>query len=211
MFNQTLRRDGKKHTNCYSCYSKTRDADPSSYAHPTPAQVQDAQASIKNAQAVLLAANIDYNSYNTTLPVLPNLPKYDTDHLNKYMMSENYSLAATTSSVPASPFVAATPTIKPWRPDSASTFSITDNIKDLHRPQKLPAPIPITGANDANIYATHVGSARFDHRLQVYFVPLSAVKLLSLGALSNLGYSYASESDRCLTITTPFGRSTKQH
>jgi hypothetical protein len=166
MFNQTLRRDGKKHTNCYSCYCKTRDADASSSVHPTPAQVQDAQA-----------------------------------------LSENYSLAATTSSIHPSSIVTTSPTTKLWHPDSASTFSITDDIKDLHRPKKLPTPIPITGANGAIIYATRVGSARFDHRLQLYFVPLSAVKLLSLGALSNLGYSYASGLGRCLTITTPFGRS----
>ena len=66
MFIQTLRRDGKTHTNCFSCYPKTHDA---------------AQASLKKAQAVLLAANVDYN---VTQPVLPNLPKYDTDRLNKY-------------------------------------------------------------------------------------------------------------------------------
>ena len=140
MFNQTLRRDGKTHTNCFSCYSKTRDADASSIVNPTPAQVTAAQASLKKAQAVLLAANVDYN---VTQPVLPNLPKYDTDRLNKYMMSENYSLAATTSSIPSSSSVVATPTTKSWHPDSASTFSITDNIKDLHRPKKLPAPIPV--------------------------------------------------------------------
>jgi hypothetical protein len=53
MFNQTLRRDGKEHTNCYSCYSKTHNVGASSSVHPTPAQVLDAQASIKKAQAVL--------------------------------------------------------------------------------------------------------------------------------------------------------------
>ena len=68
----TLRRDGKMHTNCFSCYSKTRDADASSIVNPTP---------VKIAQVVLLAANVDYN---VTQPVLPNLPKYDTDRLNKY-------------------------------------------------------------------------------------------------------------------------------
>jgi len=133
---------------------------------------------LKKAQAVLVAANVDYNVTQS------NLPKYVTDRLNKYIMSENYSLGATTSSVPASsPFVAATPTTKSWHPDSASTVSITDNIEDLH------------------------GSARFDHRLQVFFVPLFAVKLLSLGTLSKLGYSSASGPDRWLTITTSFGRS----
>ena len=153
---------------------------------------------------MLLAANVDYN---VTQPVLPNLPKYDTDRLNKNMMSENFYYYSLVHDVPASPSVVATPTTKSWHPDSASTFSITDNIKDLHRHKKLPAPIPITCGNGVIIYATHVGSARFDHRHQVYFVPLSAVKLLSLGILSKLGYSYASGSDRCLTITTPFGRS----
>ena len=77
-----------------NCYSKTRDADASSIVNPTPAQVAGAQVSLKKAQVVLLAANVDYN---VTQPVLPNLPKYDTDRLNKYMMSENYSLASTTT------------------------------------------------------------------------------------------------------------------
>jgi len=97
-----------------------------------------APSSIEESGTVLVAANVDYNITQS------NLPKYDTDRLNKYIMSENYSLAAITSSIPDSPSIAATPTTKPWHPDSASTFSITDNIEDLHRPKKLPSPIPIT-------------------------------------------------------------------
>ena len=58
--------------------------------HATPTlPVLDAQASMKKAKAVL--------QYHIADPT--NHPKYDTDRLNKYMMFENYSLAATTSSI----------------------------------------------------------------------------------------------------------------
>ena len=201
MFNQTLRRDGKKHINCYPCFTEARDADASSAANPTPAQVANAQTSLKKAQAVLLAASV---AYKLTDSIIPPPTKQDANYLDHYMQSQHFSLTATTTTTTSS--APSRPTVKPWNPDSGSTYSITDDIKDLHRPKKLPTPIPITGVNGAIIHATHVGSSRFDPRLRVYFVPHSAAKLLSLGALSSLGYSYASGPGRCLTITTPFGR-----
>ena len=60
--------DGKRHPNCYPCNLKARQTNESAAANPTPAQVAGAQASLKKAQAVLLAVKVDYN---VTEPVLP--------------------------------------------------------------------------------------------------------------------------------------------
>ena len=108
MFNQTLRRDGKKHTNCYPCYTKTRDADASSAVNPTPAQVADAQASLKKAQAVLLVASV---AYKLTEPIISPLTQREADYLDHNMQSQNYSLTATTITSKSS--VPAIPTVKP--------------------------------------------------------------------------------------------------
>ena len=83
---------------------------------------------------------------------------------------------------------------------------MTNRLADLVLPALLPKPIPIGSANGSTLFATHVGSSSFDSRLQVYFVPEFAVKLLSLGSLTTLGYTYASGCDRHLTIHTPAGR-----
>jgi len=179
---------GEFFKHCYTCSAKHREARDT--ATPTPAQV-------KKAQAVILAAQI--------ADPIPPITQREINSINNYMDSQYYSLAATTTITTTPSQLPATRRAEPWIPDSGSTFSSTNSIKDLHRPRKLPTPIPITGANGAVIYATHVGSCRFDPRLRIYFVPQSAVKLLSLGALSSLGYSYASRHDRRLTITTPSG------
>ena len=99
-FDATLRKsDGNRHPNCYPCNLKARQAKESAAVNPTPAQVASAQASLKKAQAVLLAAKADYN---VTEQVLPTLPVYDTNRPNKYMMSDNYSLTATVLTLSAS-------------------------------------------------------------------------------------------------------------
>ena len=89
--------------------------------------------------------------------------------------------------------------------DPGATFSATDDLSDLNRPSKLSAPIPITGANGDLIYATHVGVSYFDPRHKVYFVPQSAVKLVSLGALAVLGYMVHTDKDRSIVITAASG------
>ena len=87
-FNATLRKsDGKRNPNYYPCNLKARQAKDSAAANPTLTQVASAQASLKKAQAVLLAAKVDCNA---TEQVLPTLPVYDTNRLNKYMMSDNH-------------------------------------------------------------------------------------------------------------------------
>jgi len=58
---------------------------------------------------------------------------------------------------------------------------MTNHLADLVLPMLLPTPIPSGSANGSTLFATHVGSSCFDSRLQVYFVPESAVKLISLG------------------------------
>ena len=194
-FNKVMKKNepGEFFKHCYACSAKHREARDTAAATPTPAQV-------KKAQAVILAAQL--------ADPIPPITQREVNSINNYMDSQYYSLAATTTATATTPSqLPVTRHAEPWIPDSGSTFSSTNSIKDLHRPRKLPTPIPITGVNGAVIYATHVGSCRFDPRLRIYLVPHSAVKLLSLGALSSLGYSYASGSDRCLTITTPFGRS----
>jgi len=191
IFNRVMKKNdpGEFFKHCYACSAKHREARDTAAATPTPAQV-------KKAQAVILAANI-------ADPIIPPITQREVNSINNYMDSQYYSLAATTTTTTSQ--IPATRNAEPWIPDSGSTFSSTNSIKDLHRPRKLSTPIPITGANGAVIYVTHVGSCRFDPRLRIYFVPHSAVKLLSLGALSSLGYSYSSRHDRRLTITTPSG------
>ena len=165
-------------------------------------QVAGAQASLKKAQAVYLAASVADNQSSQD-PIIPPPTQRELNSINSYIESPYYSLSATTTTTPSQ--LPATLTAEPWIPDSGSGFSSTNSIKDLYRPRKLPTPIPITGATGAVIYVTYVGSCRFDPHLRVYLVPHSTVKLLSLGALSSLGYSYSSGHDRRLTITTPFG------
>jgi hypothetical protein len=151
-FNATLRKsDGKHHPNCYPCNLKARQAKESATTNPTSAQVASAQASLKKAQAVLLAAKVDYN---VTEPVLSTLPVYDTNRLNKYMMSDNYSLTATALTLSASDVS----TDLPWQLDSGATFSCTNAISDLRQPSQLTDPIPIKGADGTIIFAKHTSS-----------------------------------------------------
>jgi hypothetical protein len=174
---------------------KARQAKESATANRTPAQVASAQASLKKAQAVLLAAKANYK---VTDPVLPTLPVYDIDRLNKYMMSDNYSLTATALTLSASDV----PTDLPC---SGATFSCTNAISDIHQLTQLLDPIPIKGADGTIIFATHVGSSYFDPRHQVYFVPPSAVKLVSLGVLSTLGYTVHTDKTRSIIVADPKG------
>ena len=68
--------------------------------NPTPAQVAGAQASLKRAQAVLLAAKV--NEKVTTIdPIIPPPSLHETDEINSFMQSQHFSLSATTKiSVP---------------------------------------------------------------------------------------------------------------
>ena len=51
------------------------------------------------------------------------------------------------------------------------------------------------------IYATHVGSSRLG--TLIHYVPRSAVKLVSVGALTAFGYMVHTERDRSIVITAP--------
>ena len=187
------RRDtGEFFDKCASCNKKLRDKAIAKAANPTEAQ-------IKKAQAVILAASVNIN-----IKASPTEPPPPTaDYLTKYM--DNYALSSSTAIINTSP-PPPDQLALPWCADSGATFTMTNCLADLVLPALLPKPIPIGSANGSTLYATHVGSSCFDSRLQVYFVPQSAVKLLSLGSLSALGYTYASGHDRSLTIHTPAGR-----
>jgi len=62
MFNTTMRKQGGgNYSHCFQCSLKHREAKEAkaaAAANPTPAQVAGAQASLKKAQAVLLAASV---------------------------------------------------------------------------------------------------------------------------------------------------------
>jgi hypothetical protein len=123
------------------------------------------------------------------------------------MQSQNYSLTVTASTATSPDYGSLLDVLTdtPWLSDFGATYSSTNNLNDLHRLVKLPTPIPITGADGTIIYATHVGSAHFDTNHAVYFVPRSAVKLVSLGALTATGYSVHIAQDRSFVITRPTG------
>ena len=70
----------------------------STVTNPTPTQVASAQASLKKAQTVLIAARV----ITSAEPINPSPPPYTADQLNKYMMSENFSLTTTTTLSPGS-------------------------------------------------------------------------------------------------------------
>ncbi len=86
MFDTTMRKVGTGiYTICFKWSTKARkgrEAAAASAAHPTPAQVAGAQASIKKAKAVLLAANVDET-------------QRDIDTINSYIASPYYSLTVT--------------------------------------------------------------------------------------------------------------------
>ena len=189
---------------CQPCNYKARNPDVTLV--PTPAQVITAQGQLKKAQAVLLAAQVDYKITNTDTLIPPPTTR-DVDSLNRYMQSQNYSLTATatTATPPSFTTLIDVPADMPWLSDSGATYSSTNNIRDLHRPVKLSTPIPITGAGGTIIYATHVGYAHFDTSHPVYFVPQSTVRLVSLGALTASGYSVRTDQNRSFIITCPSG------
>ena len=86
------------------------------------------------------------------------------------MQSQNYSLTATATIATSNNYSSQpdVPVDMPWLSDSGATYSSTNHLNDLHRPVKLPTPIPITGADGTIIYAIHVGSAHFDINHAVY-------------------------------------------
>ena len=123
------------------------------------------------------------------------------------MELQHYSMTATTTiddPAPRKP-VPATPTPGLFILDSGSSLSLTPCMADIIDPLELTTPIHITGANGDIIYATHVGVSFFDPRHQVYFVPRSAAKLVSLGALSALGYTAHTGKDSSIVITASTG------
>jgi hypothetical protein len=95
MFNTTMRKGGTgTYTICFKCSTKTRKAREAAAANPTPAQVAGAQASLKKAQAVLLAANVAAKP--TPDPVIPPPTQRELNSINIYIESPYYSLTVTT-------------------------------------------------------------------------------------------------------------------
>ena len=60
----------------------------------------------------------------------------------------------------------------------------TPDSQDIINPTPLRSPLPIGSANGATIHATHVGFSHFHPRMPIYLVPQSAVKLVSIGVLT---------------------------
>jgi len=127
-----------------------------------PAQVTTAQGQLKKAQA------------SAAEPLIPPPTSRDADSLNRYMQSQNYSLTATATTATSINYSSHldVPVDTLWLSNSGATYFSTNHLNDLHRPVKLPTPIPITGADGTIIYATHVGSAHFDTNHAVYFKQL---------------------------------------
>ena len=200
MFPKILRKDGcGEFTSCYPCSARAREARSAAAANPTPAQV-------KKAQAVILAANVAAKG-PTSDSTIPPPTQRETSSINNYMELQHCSMTATTTiddPAPRKP-VPATPTPGLFILDSGSSLSLTPCMADIIDPLELTTPIHITGANGDIIYATHVGVSFFDPRHQVYFVPRSAAKLVSLGALSALGYTAHTGKDSSIVITASTG------
>jgi len=202
MFNTTMRRGGGgTYSHCFKCSVKAREAREAAATNPTPAQVAGAQASLKKAQAVLLAANVAVNKPSPD-PVIPPPTKQELNSINSYIASPYYSLTATTTADKATD-PSNTPIIASFMLDSGASLSVTNALADLHLPIKLPAPIPITSADGATIHATHVGTSCLG--TLIHFVPKSAVKLVSLGSLTASGYMVHTRQDRSIVITKPDG------
>ena len=120
------------------------------------------------------------------------------DNNNSFMQSQHFSLSATTKTTVPNPDEDSDDF---WVVDSGATYSTTFRYRDLHHPIKLLIPIPITSADGTIIYATHVGSSCLG--TLIHYVPRSAVKLVSVGALTAYGYMIRTEKDRSIVITTP--------
>jgi len=87
---------GGNYSHCFKCSVKAREAREAAASNPTPAQVAGAQASLKKAQAVLLAANVAGNKPSQD-PVIPLPTQQEINSINSYIASPYYSLTATTA------------------------------------------------------------------------------------------------------------------
>jgi len=101
MFNTTMRKVGTGiYTICFKCSTEARKTREAAAAHPTPAQVAGAQASLKKAQAVLLAASVADNQ-SSQHPIIPPPTQREHNSINSYIESPYYSLSATTTTTPS--------------------------------------------------------------------------------------------------------------
>ena len=76
----------------------------------------------------------------------------------------------------------------------------TPDVRDIIDPIPLSTPISIASANGATIQATQVGTPFFSTGLPIYLVPASAVKLISIGVLTDFGYRIQTNNDKSMTI-----------
>jgi hypothetical protein len=197
-FNSVISRiSGKPFTICQPCsFKKKQELASAPTPVPTPEQLRVAQSQYKKAQATILAAGVPL-----TLPTTPSVPlptKPTAEFLNQYIQSQtsNYSLTATTTIGPN----------PQWVIDTGASLCCTWDPADIVRPLPLPSPIPIGSANGEVLHATHVGASHFSPDLPIHLVPRSAVKLLSLGALTRQGYSHSTGPDHSLAILDSTGR-----
>ena len=139
MFNTTMRKVCTGiYTICFKCSTKARkdrEAAAAHAAHPTPAQ-----ASIKKAQAVLLAASVADKP--TPDPVIPPPTQRDLNSISNYVESSYYSLTATTTEDQASHLRSShpscsTPVLHFQSPTPSPIFS---NPSSFPLPSLSPAP-----------------------------------------------------------------------
>ena len=203
MFNTTMRKVGTGiYTICFKCSTKARKAREVAAAHPTPAQVAGAQASLKKAQAVLLAASVADKP--TSDPAIAPPTQRDLNTISNYVESSYYSLTATTTTTQdQATNPSDVPIIASFLLDSGASLSVTNALADLLQPTQLPTPIPITSADGTTIHATHVGTSSLG--TLIHYVPSSAVELVSLGSLTASGYMVHTKKDRSIVITKSNG------
>jgi len=82
---------------------------------------------------------------------------HEANSINSCMQSPYYSLTATTTTEEPTSDPSEAPILASFMLVSGASLSVTNALKDLFHPIKLPTPIPITSANRTTTHATHVG------------------------------------------------------
>ena len=104
-------------------------------------------------------------------------------------------------------YTATTPSISNnnWHFDSGAFMICTPDVGDIINPVPLSNPLSIGSANGAILLATHVGTSFF-YNLPIYLVPSAAVKLVSIGVLTEFGFHLHTNKDKSLSIFNSINR-----
>lgn len=202
---------GKNFILCYQCNKKRQIAQDTKGTTTTPVVRPPTAKQVQIAHAVLLAAQSTNPAPVTPPPAIQ--PIHDANYLNSFIQNNGLQLLSSLRAhevdvdvvLPLAGSFSPAPATssKPWHMDSAASITCSDDINDLINPSILSAPLAIRGANGGILYATHVGHSHLSPLISVYFVPGSAVKLISLGALSRQGFTYSTGPDQSLTVLDP--------